>query len=153
MPVGYSRPAPIEKKPRGEAVREHQVETRQESYEQAGGGVPLPMFLFILFIAGSADMVDLVEAIPAVGSVMAIALGIPLGALLWIAYYAAGAKSKRQIVVMAIGFSAEMMPMISALPLNVATAILVQILSQPQVARLTSKTPASTVHGKSIPKH
>jgi hypothetical protein len=131
---------------RGALIRESGTGDAQK--EKSAPKIPLPAFFFLLFVALAADLIDLLEFIPVLGSLLAFVFGMILGAILWITYWALGARSLSAIVAMAVGVILELIPGISTLPFNVIVAVLVYLITNSKlierlkgiVGGLTGKT-------------
>lgn len=134
MAAPIAAAATIAKKiPRGVRIRTARELKDAEGREEEQPKIPLPAFLFLLFIAAAADLLDLVELIPIIGTLIAFVFGMILGAILWVTYFALGARSTAALVAMAGGALTEFIPGLSILPLNVITAVSVYLLMNPQI--------------------
>jgi len=110
------------------------------------------MLIMLLETAVILDLGDLVEFIPVVGSVIATVIsaivGLILGGLIWVA----GARSSRQIVTVVIGYIAEAIPFLGALPLNTVMVLLVYAMGNPRVSQALEKAPGLTKKLPATPK-
>ncbi|MBI1974786.1 MAG: hypothetical protein HYS57_00310 [Parcubacteria group bacterium] len=98
--------------------------------------IQLPIVLMMGMFAIVLDLADLGEGIPVVGSAIAFLFNVTFGPMLWVSYWAAGARGSRQIATMAIGFFMEQVPGLSVLPLNTITVIGVYLMSTPETQRI-----------------
>lgn len=102
--------------------------------------IGLPVFLFLFFLAVAMDIIDLVfEATVVVN----IVFGFIFGLILWGTYWAVGAKNIASIIVMLLGWLVELIPVLSILPLNIVTVILVYIVMSPTFKKILRKAPSA----------
>lgn len=109
----------------------------QEAREEIERATPiaLPFFIMLLFFAVMLDLTDLIEAIPFIGSILAFLAGAIGGAALWSLYWLAGARGLVPVATMILSWILEEVPVVSFLPINSLTVILVYFLSRKEVLR------------------
>lgn len=103
--------------------------------------IPLPLFIFLLCLAG---LLDVFGAIPVLGTI----LNALLGPIIWLVYYFVGAKGLAAVVrwiavfLMAAGFFSELLPAVQAFPINTVVAITVYLIMHPKAAEAFERAKA-----------
>lgn len=97
------------------------------------------MVVFLIGIAIIADLIGFLGLIPVLKPLV-LGFGAILGAILWVTYFALGARSALAVAAMALTYFIELVPVLSFLPTYTITAILVYLLMNTQVLQKAGAT-------------